>query len=332
MKQSCSYHRLLTEAEADAVPLVFHAPVPRDIVGGRAGTSFPLVVSHLRRSPPCRAGLRGAPPGGPNEPATGMAEAEWLAEWRSATDPMALVDQWAPGDRQLRLFACACVRRAWPLLADGRSRRAVEVSEAFADGGTNGLGLLDAREESAAARASFWERSRQAGEEYELHLLDDAADNDGPDLRAEDGYHAYGAWMANQDAARAAEVAVLVVEYPLYPRLNTLLWQLREVARLSRGAGAWEAESKAQADLVREVAGNPFRRGVLNPDWLGWEDRIAWRLAQTIYDERAFDRLPILADALEEAGCTDRDILTHFRGSRAHVRGCWALDWILGAS
>jgi hypothetical protein len=53
-------------------------------------------------------------------------------------------------------------------------------------------------------------------------------------------------------------------------------------------------------------------------------------MAQAIYNERGFDRLPILGDALEDAGCTDRDILDHCRGPGPHVRGCWAVDLLLG--
>jgi len=54
------------------------------------------------------------------------------------------------------------------------------------------------------------------------------------------------------------------------------------------------------------------------------------KLAESIYDERAFDRMPILADALEEAGCANADILAHCRQPGEHVRGCWAVDLILG--
>jgi hypothetical protein len=53
-------------------------------------------------------------------------------------------------------------------------------------------------------------------------------------------------------------------------------------------------------------------------------------LVPAIYDGRAFDRLPVLADALEEAGCQDADLLGHCRGAGPHVRGCWPVDLILG--
>jgi hypothetical protein len=83
---------------------------------------------------------------------------------------------------------------------------------------------------------------------------------------------------------------------------------------------------QAQNALLRDIAGNPFRRPALSPAWLHAQDGAAVKLAEAIYEERAFDRLPILADALEEAGCTDADILTHCRGGGEHVRGCWVVD------
>jgi hypothetical protein len=89
------------------------------------------------------------------------------------------------------------------------------------------------------------------------------------------------------------------------------------------------AEGKAQADLLRDIFGNPFRPAALQPSWQTSE---VVGLASTAYEERAFDRLPILADALEDAGCDNADILTHLRGPGRHVRGCWALDLLLGKS
>jgi hypothetical protein len=90
---------------------------------------------------------------------------------------------------------------------------------------------------------------------------------------------------------------------------------------------AWEAERRAQADLVRDVFGNPFRPARVDPSWRSRDVRA---LAQTIYDEGAFDRLGILADALEDAGCTSADVLEHLRGPGPHTRGCWIVDLLLG--
>ncbi len=93
---------------------------------------------------------------------------------------------------------------------------------------------------------------------------------------------------------------------------------------------AWLTERKAQACLVRDVFGNPFRKVAVDPAWLGWKDGTMVKLAQGIYDDRAFDRLPVLADALEEAWCDNGSILAHCRQPGEHVRGCWALDLCLG--
>ena len=82
--------------------------------------------------------------------------------------------------------------------------------------------------------------------------------------------------------------------------------------------------------LLRDVFGNPFRLLSVQRHWLTWNDRTIPKLAQTIYDDRRFDLLPILADALEEAGCDNADILAHCRGPGPHVRGCWVVDLLLG--
>ena len=74
----------------------------------------------------------------------------------------------------------------------------------------------------------------------------------------------------------------------------------------------------------------PFRSATLDPAWLAWQGGTILKLAQAIYQDRAFDSLPILADALEEAGCTKPDMLAHCREPGVHVRGCWVVDLILG--
>ena len=76
--------------------------------------------------------------------------------------------------------------------------------------------------------------------------------------------------------------------------------------------------------------GNPFEVVVVRTEWLAWEGGIVRRMALEIYEERAFERLPVLADALEDAGCAHDGLLSHCRVGRAHRLGCWALDKLLG--
>jgi hypothetical protein len=81
------------------------------------------------------------------------------------------------------------------------------------------------------------------------------------------------------------------------------------------------------AAVLRCIFGNPFRPITLDPSWL---TTTAKQLAKSIYQDRAFDRLPILADALEDAGCNQPDILGHLRSGGEHCRGCWAVDLVTG--
>ncbi|HWG47752.1 MAG TPA: hypothetical protein VN688_33625 [Gemmataceae bacterium] len=91
-------------------------------------------------------------------------------------------------------------------------------------------------------------------------------------------------------------------------------------------------ERARQRSGLADIFGNPFRPARIDHRFLGWNDGTIPKLAQVIYEGRAFDHLPILADALEEAGCSDLDILGHLRGPGPHVRGCWVVDLCLGLS
>jgi hypothetical protein len=109
----------------------------------------------------------------------------------------------------------------------------------------------------------------------------------------------------------------------------------RRIAGLSRGLQMrWDGirpepiGPSDDASILREVFGNPFRSVTFDP---AWRTSTVLALAQGIYDDKVFDRLPILADALQDAGCDNDDILCHLRDATApHVRGCWALDLVLG--
>jgi hypothetical protein len=90
-------------------------------------------------------------------------------------------------------------------------------------------------------------------------------------------------------------------------------------------------EWAAQAHLVRDLFANPFRPAVtLDPAWLTWNGGTVPWLARAIYADRAFDQFPLLADAVEDAGCGDTETLGHLREPGRHVRGCWAVDLLLG--
>ncbi len=81
--------------------------------------------------------------------------------------------------------------------------------------------------------------------------------------------------------------------------------------------------------LLRELVGNPFDPAEVDPTWLAWKGGMVLELAQDIYDQRAFNGLLVLADALEDAGCADARLLEHLRAPAGHYLGCWALDAIL---
>jgi hypothetical protein len=85
-----------------------------------------------------------------------------------------------------------------------------------------------------------------------------------------------------------------------------------------------------RAELIREVFGNPFRAGASVLSWSSSGRETILSLADSIYDDPCFEDLPILADALMDAGCNDEHILNHCRSPGAHVRGCWVVDLLLG--
>jgi hypothetical protein len=91
--------------------------------------------------------------------------------------------------------------------------------------------------------------------------------------------------------------------------------------------GSDTAELLAQAKLVREIFGpTPFHSLSVDPSWM---TPAVVELAQAIYNDRAFDRMPEIGAALQEVGCASDDILNHCRQPAEHVRGCWALDFLL---
>ena len=237
-----------------------------------------------------------------------MYEPDWLV--CETPEPMLDFVGREACDRKLRLFACGCVRRAWRLLADPRSRAAVEAAEAFADNEH-----LDPAAARRAAEDAVWTADGLAGRAAARAAAEATAD------RRRGGWDVYlfppqrpGAenLAAFREAARAAAQALALcrdeAERPAY----------------------WADERLEQANLLRCVFGNPYAPVVLSPGWLSWRDGLVVEMAWAIYERHCFGDLPILADALEEAGCDDAAVLRHCREPGPHARGCHVLDAVLG--
>ena len=230
-------------------------------------------------------------------------------QWQTGTNPSAMLvyilDKASP--RKLRLFVCACARQLWDRFRDPRSRAGIEIAERFAD-----------EQASEPERQAAWARALEA--------------------------QAAASWDATLDA--------IVAACPTYADLTLAGMRVieavvrvhaRRAAMAVARKGGWRAlrqtrESAAllarsrQCDLLRDLFGNPWRPVTVDPIWLAWGSATVPHIARVLYEEQGFDDLPILADALEEAGCSDEAILDHCRAGGEHARGCHVLDALLGRS
>ena len=225
--------------------------------------------------------------------------------WLTCTDPQKMLNSlWGRSgvsDRKLRLAACACARDVWSRLRSPACRRAVEIAERFADGVAS---LEDFDRANGAADRAITRLQRilrqWSARKRRLEIAPNRV-----------------AWATAFVSAPWASRIALDTHAQLGRKGRTLPWQCA---------------------LLREIFGNPFRPcPALAPAWLAWNEGVVGRLAQAAYDERDPERgtldgacLGVLADALEEAGCTEADLLGHLRGPGPHPRGCWGVDRILG--
>ncbi len=248
-----------------------------------------------------------------------MTEAEWLA----CDDPQTMLAflNGRASERKLRLFACACCRRIWPYLQEKASKRIVEVSEEYADGHATRRKLQSA-----------WEKADMA---YEGIHLGGGGDTDQTPAQAVVGLGP--ALEVHETVEYAAATFGAVARGEAYERIwktpgkeGEARWAEDDAVRQTAQA----EEERIQAELLRDIFGNPFRAGTIDPSWL---TPTVPSLAWAVYEGRDLplgcldpSRLAVLADALEEAGCTDAALLSHLRSPGPHVRGCWALDLILG--
>jgi hypothetical protein len=236
------------------------------------------------------------------------------ATWSSSIDPQAMLVflSGKVSDRKLRLFACAVCRRIWHLFPDEVGRGAVEVAECFADGLATEEELADAL---TAAESAF---SNSGGAAFAAW----GAAANGTNFAV-----AGGAGYAAKEAAQAA------AGLPHLPT-DSSPWEWTRPDDFAAKEGALRAERAHQASLLRDTC-NPFRPVTVAP---ACRTPDVLRLAEAAYAERSLPlghldnaRLNVLADALEDAGAAGA-LLEHLRAPGAHVRGCVALDAILGRS
>ena len=252
-----------------------------------------------------------------------MTESEWTESGRS-TDLLSFaagrtpaVRGWGGGflsERKLRLVLVACCRRHWELF-DGPPRAVAEVAERFADGAATA-------EELAATAQS-------------------ARDHYAPMVALTRSFSMAEYNVACAALGLCAPFAGLVKPLGYAPNptsppttnADVALMSLCNAAAELAGSDkpvrdkAYRDELAAQATLVRCIAGNPFRRVEFAPEW---RTDTAVSLARTMYASRDFSAMPILADALQDAGCDNDDVLSHCREPGPHARGCWVVDGVLG--
>jgi hypothetical protein len=217
--------------------------------------------------------------------------------------------------RKLRLFVCACCRLPGSGELDPHDRQAITTAEAFADGLTSIHQLNAARAQTAAGLV----RLATAGQSE----VRDAAGQ-------------VAAYWVNRRSMRRLGLPPDAIPY----KWRRAMWRLGLPPdaipyKCVQDKEAWKAARAQEAqyfcDLLRDLMGNPFRPpSVLSSNWLAWQGGTVVALARAIYDEHSFDQLPVLGDALEDAGCDNQRILEHCRGQGPHARGCWLLDLLAG--
>lgn len=237
-----------------------------------------------------------------------MNEAEWLACGDVTAMLTFLEGRVSP--RKLRLFATACCARISHLLTDARSRRAVQVAARFADGEAAEAERLAAYLDAVQVVEEADHQQRNAPGPTTMALLQAAiaACNTVAPFRS-----AADLSTVATAAARARRAALFAPTFGITPHDPGLSLSVSD------------SERAAQACLLRDLIGPLHPPGSLRP----WQTPLVVAIARACYHDRDFRSLTVLADALEDAGCTFPVILAHCRQESDHVRGCWVLDLLL---
>lgn len=195
-------------------------------------------------------------------------------------------------ERRLRLFTCACLRRFGHIVENEQNRQAIKVEELYADGLSRKRDMKKARKVASLS----W-------------------------LISFDAY---------EEAVRTVRVAARVMTTAQQAVVEELLWDI--AGRLPHPAPQHVYQALLRHGVSPDNAIHLRHPVALRPSWLRRNGGIVLKMAQSIYADQSFADLPILADALEEAGCDNAVILNHCRQPAEHTRGCWVLDLLLGKS
>ncbi len=239
------------------------------------------------------------------------------AEWMNCATPIQMVEliRGKTSERKLRLYAVACCHRISDLIKDARSREAVEIAEKHADGLVSDHYLEEAREKSSDASGAAYRIAQEAAWSIDTWKANAAANA---------AYSSCGHWQNWLSDSQLFDTPIWAARAMSGPEVENVLSDIPLKKR-------FEAEQEFQCQLLRDLIGtNSFINVQYDRSLFQGENGTVQELARSIYAERSFLRLPALADALEKMGCTDSELLEHCRNSGPHVRGCWAVDLILG--
>jgi len=253
-----------------------------------------------------------------------MTEAEWL----TATDPKPMLTSLPSraSKRKVRLFAVACSRKIWASLREDAQRVTTQrwqkrVREWFVEGQLDDPCLvLEAAERAAEVSENFADglvRESEFRAAYDI---------------AVQGYYAADQILDLIINERLPRSGINRTEREIFAAILTCAVTASRLQRanlrnnLDYGANT-PSDLETQSNLLRDIFGNPYRKVKLTRKWL---TSTVVLLARQMYETRDFSPMPILADALQDAGCDNEDILNHCRQPGEHVRGCWVVDLLTG--
>jgi biotin carboxyl carrier protein len=240
-------------------------------------------------------------------------------DWLSSTDPrlmLSFLRDRGVSDRKFRLYACAVARQVAHDQLDTTLLRAVMQVEQGTDAGTLESDLDGATEYRVELLGTYYDRPHP----YATRFI-----TGGSIVAPDTVVGIVTAMMINNELH--GERHGIVVDAPLrredFVDFGAVMYRYLPLSPAEHA----RYRPAAAVPLLHDIFGDPFRPVPFDPSW---RTEAVVSLSRGIYEERAFERMPVLADALEDAGASDEDVLSHCRGPGPHYKGCWVVDMVLG--